>query len=89
MPDEILTKQMFNLAYEIGRNWSQYIKDILYEINVQEEFVIKNVFYLNNVESKCIDLDKSEWLNYTDKPPPYSATPPTLINYEASLNDSR
>ncbi len=36
---------------------------MLYEINMQEEFVMKRVCYFNNVESKCIDLDKSEWLN--------------------------
>ncbi len=34
----------------------------LYEMNMQEEFVMKRISYLNNIESKCID--KSEWLNY-------------------------
>ncbi len=29
---------------------------------MQEDFVMKRVCYLNNVESKCIELDKSEWL---------------------------
>ncbi len=33
------------------------------EINMHEEFVMKRVCYLDNVESKCIDLDKSDWLN--------------------------
>ncbi len=30
---------------------------------MQEDFVMKRVCYLNNVESKCTELDKSEWLN--------------------------
>ncbi len=30
---------------------------------MQEDFVMKRVCYLNNVESKCIELDQSEWLN--------------------------
>ncbi len=54
---------MFNWDYGIGSNWSQDIKDILYEINMQEDFVMKGVCYLNNVECHCIELDKSEWLN--------------------------
>ncbi len=53
----------FNWDYEIGSNWSGDIKDILYEINMQEDFVMKRVCYFNNVESKCIELDKSEWLS--------------------------
>ncbi len=30
---------------------------------MQEDLVMKRVCYLNNVESKCIKLNKSEWLN--------------------------
>ncbi len=30
---------------------------------MQEVFIMKRVCYLNNVKSKCIELDKSEWLN--------------------------
>ncbi len=30
---------------------------------MQEDFVMKKVCYFNNVESKCIELDQSEWLN--------------------------
>ncbi len=30
---------------------------------MQEDFVMKRVYYLINVESKCIELAKSEWLN--------------------------
>ncbi len=63
MPDERLTKMVFNWDYEIGSNWSRDIKDILYEINIQEDFVMKRVCYFNNVESNYIELDKSEWLN--------------------------
>ncbi len=63
MSDERLTKKVFNWDYEIGSNWLQDIKDILYEINMQEDFVMKWVSYLNNVESKCIELDKSEMLS--------------------------
>ncbi len=63
MPDERLTKKVFNWDYEIGSNWSRDIKDILHEINMQEDFVMKRVCYLNNVESKCIESDKSDWLS--------------------------
>ncbi len=58
MPDERLTKRCLIWDYEIGSNWSRGIKDILYEINMQEHFVMKTVCYLNNVESKCIELNK-------------------------------
>ncbi len=51
MPDERLTKNMFNWDYEIGSNCSWDIKDMLYEINMQQDFVMKRVWYLNNVES--------------------------------------
>ncbi len=30
---------------------------------MQEDFAMKRVCHLNNVESKCIELDKSQWLN--------------------------
>ncbi len=63
MPDNRLTKMVFNWDYEIGSNWSQDITNILYEINMQEDFVMKRLFYLNDVESKCIELGKSQWLN--------------------------
>ncbi len=63
MQDERLTKKVFNWDYEIGSNWSRDIKDILYEINMQQDFVMKRVRYPNNVESKCIELHKSECLN--------------------------
>ncbi len=43
MPEETLTKKVFNWDYEIGSNWSRDIKDILYEINIQEDFVMKRV----------------------------------------------
>ncbi len=63
MPDERLTKNVFNQDYEIGSNWSQDIKDILDEINVKEDFVMKRACYLHNVEGKCIELEKYQWLN--------------------------
>ncbi len=34
-------KKGFNSYYELKNNWSQDIKDIWYEINMQEEFLIK------------------------------------------------
>ncbi len=44
MPDERLIRKVFNWDYEIGSNWLRYIKDILYEINMQEDFVMKRVY---------------------------------------------
>ncbi len=54
---------MFRCDCEIERNWSRDVKDILHNINMQERFVKRRVYYLNNVESKWIDLNKSVWLN--------------------------
>ncbi len=42
---------------------------------MSEDFVMKRVCYPNNAESKCIDLDTSEWLNST-------ALEPKLRTYE-------
>ncbi len=51
------------------------------KINMLEDFVMKRVCYLNNVESKCIELDKSEWLNYISLKP----KPRTSKNYKMEM----
>ncbi len=69
-------QKVFNWEYEIESNWSRDIKDFLYEINMQEDFVLKRVCYLNNVESKCIG-----WLNSISLKPQLT----TYNNYKMEM----
>jgi hypothetical protein len=63
MSDERLTKKIFNWDHELCKNWSNNVKEILYQIDMHEEFIHKNMCNIDNVQIKCMENDKMEWLN--------------------------
>lgn len=69
MPDDRLTKKIFNHNFNVENNWNIKVKEILRELNEEDKYMQKMPCNLNECESKLQPLIESEWKTQSQNKP--------------------
>ena len=63
MENNRITKRVFNYDYQLCKNWSHELKDILYSVGLNQEFDSKTTCNIYTTKSIFINLRNTEWKN--------------------------
>ncbi len=63
MDESRITKCVFNLDYQICKNWSFEFKDILYSTGLNKIYDNKNICNIDAAKCICANLRNADWKN--------------------------